>query len=96
MIFLFLFLIGQTQIPGEAIGISDKGELSNVTTNFGLISYHHYITPACHWPNSAPFQHQYCVGFGFFAAQDHNVVESFNDYVVPVYFRFHHGFIFSR
>jgi len=83
MIFFFFFLVSQTQIPGEAIGISDKGELSNVTSNFGLISYHHYITPACHWPNSAPFQHQYCVGFGFFAAQDHNVVESFNDYVVP-------------
>jgi hypothetical protein len=79
MIFVLIFLVSQTQIPGEAIGISDKGELSNVTTNFGLISYHHYITPACHWPNSAPFPHQYCVGFGFFAARDHNVVESFDD-----------------
>ncbi|UCD19220.1 MAG: hypothetical protein JSU64_07315 [candidate division WOR-3 bacterium] len=79
MILLFFFLVGQSQIPGEAIGISDKGELSNVTTNFGLISYHHYITPACHWPNAAPFPQQYCVGFGFFAAQNYNVVESFDD-----------------
>jgi hypothetical protein len=82
MIFFLCFLVSQTQIPGEAIGISDKGELSNVTTNFGLISYHHYITPACHWPNAAPFPQQYCVGFGFFAAQDYNVVESF-DHITP-------------
>jgi hypothetical protein len=71
-----------TQIPGEALGISDKGELSNVTSNFGLVSYHHYVTPACHWPNAAPFPQQYCVGFGFFAARDYNVVESF-DHVTP-------------
>ena len=82
MIFFLCILISQTQIPGEAIGISDKGELSNVTTNFGLISYHHYITPACHWPNAAPFPQQYCVGFGFFAAQNYNVVESF-DHISP-------------
>jgi hypothetical protein len=82
MIFFFFFLFSQTQIPGEAIGISDKGELSNVTTNFGLISYHHYITPACHWPNAADLPQQYCVGFGFFAAHDYNVVESF-DHIAP-------------
>ncbi|MCK4941080.1 hypothetical protein KAS45_03220, partial [candidate division WOR-3 bacterium] len=79
MIFLFFFM---TQIPGEALGISDKGELSNVTSNFGLVSYHHYVTPAFHWPNAAPFPQQYCVGFGFFAAKDYNVVESFN-HVTP-------------
>ncbi len=79
MILLFFFV---TQIPGEALGISDKGELSNVTSNFGLVSYHHYVTPAFHWPNAAPFPQQYCVGFGFFAAKDYNVVESF-DHVTP-------------
>lgn len=79
MILLFFFM---TQIPGEALGISDKGELSNVASNFGLVSYHHYVTPAFHWPNAAPFPQQYCVGFGFFAARDYNVVESF-DHVTP-------------
>ncbi|KPK64100.1 hypothetical protein AMJ83_03620 [candidate division WOR_3 bacterium SM23_42] len=79
MILLFFFMI---QIPGEGIGISDKGELSNVVSNFGLLSYHHYVTPACHWPNAAPFPQQYCVGFGFFAAKEYSVVESM-DHVYP-------------
>ncbi len=79
ILILFLLLYPEAD---KAIGVSDKGELSNVCSNFGLISYHHYFTPACHWPNSAPFQHQYCVGFGFFAARDYTVIESF-DHVTP-------------
>jgi hypothetical protein len=66
----------------KAVGISDKGEVSNVTSNFGLLSYHHYFTPACHWNNAAPFAQQYCVGFGFCAARCDTVIESF-DHTTP-------------
>lgn len=78
---LILFLILYPEVD-KAVGISDKGDLSNVTSNFGLISYHHWITPAFHWPNAAPFPQQYCVGFGFFAARNDTVIESF-DHMSP-------------
>jgi len=79
ILILFLMLYPEAD---KALGISDKGELSNVTSNFGLISYHHYFTPAFHWNNAAPFPQQYCVGFGFCAARNDTVVESF-DHVTP-------------
>lgn len=78
---LLLFILAYPDAD-VAIGVSDKGELSNVTTNFGLIAYHHYFTPSFHWPRSAPIQHQYCVGFGMCAARNDTVVESF-DHVSP-------------
>ncbi|UCG93191.1 MAG: T9SS type A sorting domain-containing protein [candidate division WOR-3 bacterium] len=66
-----------------AIGVSDKGELSNVTSNYGLIANLHYFTPAFHWPNAAPFQHQYCPGFGMLAARSDTVIESFLNLAAP-------------
>ena len=78
---LILFLILYPEVD-KALGISDKGELSNVISNFGLVSYHHYFTPACHWPNPAPFPQQYCVGLGFCAARNDTVIESF-DHITP-------------
>ena len=74
LLILFLFFYPEAD---KAVGISDKGELSNVTSNFGLIANLHYFTPAFHWPNSAPFQHQYSPGCGIFAARNDTVVESF-------------------
>jgi len=81
MIFIiFLLLYPEAD---KAVGVSDKGELSNVTSNFGLIANLHYFTPAFHWPNSAPFQHQYCPGLGFLAARNDTVIESFLDLAAP-------------
>jgi len=74
ILILFLLLYPEAD---KAVGISDKGELSNVTSNFGLLANLHYFTPSFHWPNSAPLQHQYSPGFGIFAARNDTVIESF-------------------
>ncbi len=79
---LILCLIFYPEVD-KAVGISDKGELSDVTSNFGLIANLHYFTPSFHWPNSAPFQQQYCPGFGMIAAHDYNVIESFVNLAAP-------------
>ncbi len=80
ILILFLLLYPEAD---KAAGISDKGELSNVTSNFGLIANLHYFTPAFHWPNSAPFEHQYCPGFGILAARNDTVIESFLNLGAP-------------
>jgi hypothetical protein len=79
---LILFLLFYPEAD-KAVGISDKGELSNVSSNFGLIANLHYFTPSFHWPNSAPFQHQYCPGFGILAARNDTVIESFLSLALP-------------
>ncbi len=78
-----IFLLILYPEADKAVGISDKGELSNVVSNFGLIANLHYFTPAFHWPNSAPFQHQYSPGFGFLAARNDTVIESFLNLANP-------------
>lgn len=79
---LILFLLFYPEAD-KAVGISDKGELSNVTSNFGLIANLHYFTPSFHWPNSAVFQQQYSPGFGIFAARNDTVIESFLNLAYP-------------
>lgn len=93
VLLLFLLFYPDQDI---AVGISDKGEVSNVASNFGLVSYQHYFIPACHWPNSAPMQHSYCVGFGLLAARNDTVIESF-DHVSPEWapLQGSHGTLFS-
>jgi len=80
MVIFFLLLYPEVD---KAVGISDKGELSNVTSNFGLIANLHYFTPAFHWPNAAPYQHQYCPGFGILMARNGTVIESFLNLAAP-------------
>ncbi|MCK4252570.1 hypothetical protein KAX97_14070 [candidate division WOR-3 bacterium] len=80
ILILFLLLYPEAD---KAIGVSDKGELSNVCSNFGLLANLHYFTPAFHWQNSAPFQHQYCPGLGILAARNGTVVESFLSLAQP-------------
>jgi hypothetical protein len=79
---LILFLLFYPEAD-KAVGISDKGELSNVSSNFGLIANLHYFTPAFHWPNAAVFQHQYCPGFGILAARNDTVIESVLNLALP-------------
>ena len=80
ILILFLLLYPEAD---KAIGVSDKGELSNVCSNFGLLANLHYFTPAFHWQNSAPFQHQYCPGLGILAARNGTVIESFLSLAQP-------------
>jgi hypothetical protein len=80
ILILFLLLYPEAD---KAIGVSDKGELSNVCSNFGLLANLHYFTPAFHWKNSAPFQHQYCPGLGILAARNGTVIESFLSLAAP-------------
>ncbi len=79
---LIIFLLAYPEAD-KAVGISDKGELSNVSSNFGLIANLHYFTPAFHWPNSAPFQHQYSPGLGILAARNDTMIESFLNLAAP-------------
>jgi hypothetical protein len=65
--------------PDRAVGILDKGELSTVTSNFGLLSEYHFFAPAMHWPATATDLQQSCFGLGFFVARQDNVVESFSN-----------------
>ena len=80
LLIFFLLLYPEAD---KAVGVSDKGEISNVVSNFGLIANLHYFTPAFHWPNSAPFQHQYSPGFGILAARNDTVIESFLNLANP-------------
>ncbi|KPK67200.1 hypothetical protein AMJ82_11080 [candidate division TA06 bacterium SM23_40] len=61
----------------RAVGVMDKGQLTNVTSNFGLLSNFHYFAPAMHWPLSASDVEQYCFGLGLLVATEDNVIESF-------------------
>jgi len=70
-------------IENAAIGIQDAGEVSNVTTNWGVVlSSPHLITPAVHWPRNAPFQHQYCFGVMFFAGIKDNLATIHNRFAL--------------
>jgi hypothetical protein len=79
---LIFFLLVYPDVD-KAVGIADKGELSDVTSNFGLFANLHYFTPSFHWPNSAPFQQQYCPGLGILAARNDTVIESFLNLASP-------------
>lgn len=77
ILFLILFSQALAGTSDRAVGIMDKGQLSNVTSNFGLLSEFHFYAPAMYWPAGAKFEQQYCFGFGPFVAVEDNVVESF-------------------
>lgn len=77
ILFFLLFSQALAGTSDRAVGIMDKGQLSNVTSNFGLLSEFHFFAPAMHWPAGATFEQQYCFGFGPFIAIEDNVVESF-------------------
>lgn len=77
ILFFLLFSQALGGTSDRAVGIMDKGQLSNVTSNFGLLSEFHFFAPAMHWPAGASFEQQYCFGFGPFLATKDNVVESF-------------------
>ena len=62
----------------KAVGVMDKGQLQNNTSNFGdLANFHVWFTNAGHWPRAADYDRQYLFGLGLAVAVDeHNVVET--------------------
>ena len=56
-------------VGDRAIGLMDKGQLSNVITNFGVISNFHTATPALLWPRNGTEVQHYSFGFSLLGAQ---------------------------
>lgn len=63
----------------RGVGILDRGELSNVTGNFGVLSNFHLFAPAFHWPDWADDTHQYCFGLELLVGVNGDVVTSIHD-----------------
>lgn len=63
----------------RAVGILDRGQLANVTGNFGIISNFHLFAPAFHWPSWADDSHQYCFGLELLVGYKGDVVTSVFD-----------------
>jgi hypothetical protein len=63
----------------RAVAIMDRGELANVTGNFGVLSNYHLFAPAMHWPSWADDTHQYCFGLELLLGYKGDVVTSVHD-----------------
>jgi len=60
-------------------GVVDKGDISNVHGNFGLVSDFHFFAPAMQWPANSSDVQQYGFGILFFVAAGGNVITSYSD-----------------
>lgn len=61
----------------RALGIQDKGQISNYLGNYGVLSnYLEYFNDALHWPANANTERQYCFGLGLVVASKGNVITS--------------------
>jgi hypothetical protein len=61
----------------RAIGLQDKGQLTNYIGNYGnLAHYLEYLNDALHWPKSADDVRQYSFGLGLVVAVKGNVITS--------------------
>ncbi len=70
------------KVAGKAdrgVGILDRGEISNVTGNFGVLSNFHLFAPAMHWPSWVDDTHQYCFGLELLVGINGDVVTSIHD-----------------
>ncbi len=63
----------------RAVAVMDRGELANVTGNFGVLSNFHLFAPALHWPSWADDTHQYCFGLELMVGYNGDVVTSVHD-----------------
>lgn len=70
----------------KAVGVMDKGQLQNNTSNMGdLANFHVWFTNAGHWPRSADSDRQYIYGLGLVVAVDeHNVIETVSQAMTKV------------
>ena len=63
----------------RAVGLMDRGEVTNVTGNFGVLSNFHLFAPAIHWPSWADDTHQYCFGLELLVGVNGDVITSISD-----------------
>jgi len=57
-----LFERNTASVADRGVGLLDKGQLSDLITNFGILADYHFGTPSLHWPrNGTEVQHY---GFG--------------------------------
>jgi hypothetical protein len=63
----------------RGVAILDRGELANVTGNFGVLSNFHLFAPAFHWPSWVDDTHQYCFGLELLVGVKGDVVTSIHD-----------------
>ena len=70
----------------KAVGVMDKGQLQNNTSNMGdLANFHVWYTNAGHWPRSADLDRQYIYGLGLVVAIDkNNVIETVSQAMTKV------------
>jgi len=65
------------ELGDYAIGLQDRGQLTNYSSNFGNMSdFHVWATTSLHWPAGANDETQYSFGLGLVVAAPGNVVES--------------------
>jgi len=61
----------------KAVGIQDKGQVTNLVSNFGdLSNWHTWQNDALHWPRQANAQTHYSFGLGLIVAVKRNVISS--------------------
>ncbi|MFH1863163.1 MAG: hypothetical protein ABH878_10185 [bacterium] len=70
---------GTQTVNDRAVGLLDKGQLSNLNTNYGILSDFHLGTPALHWPREGADVQHYCFGLNLIMVADGNVISSIYD-----------------
>ncbi len=78
-----LFTSGISGIEDRGIGLLDKGQLSNMITNFGVLANFHTGTPALHWPKDGTDVQQYAFGVSLIVLADGQVIASIPDPLSP-------------
>lgn len=66
-------------VGDRAVGLMDKGQLSNLITNFGVISNFHTGTPALHWPRNGTDVQHYSFGVSLLLLADGQMVKAIPD-----------------
>ncbi len=72
-------LDGTQTVDDRAVGLLDKGELSNLLTNYGIIADFHLGTPALHWPRDGADVQHYGFGVDLIMVADGKVISSIYD-----------------
>jgi len=72
-------LDGTETVDDRAVGLLDKGELSDLLTNYGIIADFHLGTPALHWPRDGADVQHYGFGVNLIMVADGKVISSIYD-----------------
>ncbi|MDP8208272.1 MAG: hypothetical protein P9L92_16520 [Candidatus Electryonea clarkiae] len=66
-------------VVDRGVGLLDRGQLTNMISNFGIISNFHFGTPAMHWPQDGEDVQQYSFGVGLLVLVDGELLSSTYD-----------------